>query len=91
MQECLTNARKHAPRSRVDVSLSGATADGVRLLVANDVTQVRGAIPGAKLGLVGITERAQMLGGTLDAGVRGGRFVVEAWLPWDHHHRRRTA
>ncbi len=91
VQECLTNARKHAPRSRVDVSLSGATADGVRLLVANDVTQVRGAIPGAKLGLVGITERAQMLGGTLDAGVRGGRFVVEAWLPWDHHHRRRTA
>lgn len=89
VQECLTNARKHAPRARIDLTLGGTPEDGVRLAVANDITQVRGRIPGASLGLVGVTERAHMLGGTLDAGARKGRFVVEAWLPWDDHHRRR--
>ena len=34
------------------------------------------------LRLLGISERAQMLGGRCDAGERGGRFVVDVWLPW---------
>lgn len=88
VQEALTNARKHAPRAAVDLALSGSPRDGISVRVGNDVTEVAATIPGAKLGLVGITERAQMLGGRLDAGVQGGRFVIDAWIPWNHDFRR---
>ncbi len=85
VQECLTNARKHAPESNVAVLVSGDPAHGVRLRVSNDITRIAGldaAIPGAKLGLVGINERVQMLGGTLTIDDTSGRFIVEAKLPW---------
>lgn len=87
LQECLTNARKHAPYATVEVRLAGSPRDGVSIRVANPITVVGGAgggagVPGARLGLVGISERAQMLGGRCDAGERGGRFVVDVWLPW---------
>ena len=88
VQECLTNARKHAPRALVRLELSGNRREGITLRCGNDLTDLSAAIPGSKLGLVGITERAQMLGGRLDAGVRGGRFEVEAWLPWETDFRR---
>ncbi len=88
VQECLTNARKHAPQAVVELALAGSPRDGVTIRVGNDLTGMTAAIPGAKLGLVGITERAQMLGGRLDAGVQGGRFVVQAWIPWSHDFRR---
>lgn len=88
VQECLTNARKHAPRAAVELVLAGSRRDGITVRVCNDITDVTASIPGAKLGLVGITERAQMLGGRLDAGAKGGRFIVEAWLPWDNDFRR---
>lgn len=90
VQECLTNARKHAPRAAVELVLSGGPREGITVRVSNDFTDVASAIPGAKLGLVGITERAQMLGGRLDAGARGGRFVVEAWLPTNTDFRRNS-
>ncbi|HHU39908.1 MAG TPA: histidine kinase [Propionibacterium sp.] len=88
VQECLTNARKHAPGEAVEVRLAGSPRDGISVRVGNGLAGASATIPGAKLGLVGITERAQMLGGRLDAGVQGGRFVVDAWLPWNHDFRR---
>ena len=88
VQECLTNARKHAPRALVELNLSGSPRTGIALRVTNDLTTAASAIPGAKLGLVGITERAEMLGGKLAAGNQGGRFVVDAWLPWNQDFRR---
>ena len=33
-------------------------------------------------GLVGLTERAELAGGTLRWQVRNGRFALEVWLPW---------
>ena len=74
--------------SSVTLELSGNRREGITLRCGNDLTDLSAAIPGSKLGLVGITERAQMLGGRLDAGVRGGRFEVEAWLPWETDFRR---
>ncbi|MDO5535004.1 MAG: histidine kinase [Propionibacteriaceae bacterium] len=88
VQECLTNARKHAQGALVELELSGGRREGISLRCSNLLTDPNLAIPGSKLGLVGVTERAQMLGGRLDAGVQGGRFVVDAWLPWDHDFRR---
>ena len=88
VQECLTNARKHAPRSTVRLELSGNRRVGITVRADNELTNPTASIPGSRLGLVGITERAQMLGGRLDAGAKGGRFIVEAWLPWDNDFRR---
>ncbi|MCZ2264917.1 sensor histidine kinase, partial [Isoptericola sp. QY 916] len=43
---------------------------------------------GTGTGLVGLRERATLLGGTLATGPSSGPdasrgFTVEAWLPWD--------
>lgn len=84
LQEALTNARKHAPGQEVRVRLAGAP--GERLLVesSNPVpVVVPRPAPGAGLGLVGVAERAQLLGGSLEHGVDAdGRFAVRVWLPW---------
>ncbi len=41
-----------------------------------------GADAGSGHGLVGMRERAALLGGTLDAGRVDGRFAVRAELPY---------
>ncbi|MFI1443965.1 sensor histidine kinase [Streptomyces fructofermentans] len=84
VQECLTNARKHAPGAEVAVAVSGAPGDGLTVTVGNpappgDVPHV----PGSGQGLIGLTERAMLAGGRLDHGPDGnGGFRVRAWLPW---------
>ena len=40
------------------------------------------ATPGSGLGLLGLTERAELIGGRLEHATSGGDFVVRAWLPW---------
>lgn len=85
VQESLTNARKHAPASAVDVELSGGPGDGVHIRVSNALP-VHGqpALTG-KLGLIGLAERTQMVGGSLRHTRDGGRFVLDAYLPWEAH------
>lgn len=78
VQECLTNAGKHAPGEKVDVLLDW-TDDVVRLRVANDSTSPVESPAG--FGLPGMSERVRVLGGTLDAGYADGRFTVNASLP----------
>ena len=80
LQEALTNVRRHAPGAPVDVELE-YRADVLRLCV-------RDHGPGAVApdldghGLLGMRERAIMVGGTLSAGpADDGGFAVEAELP----------
>ena len=80
LQEALTNVRRHAPGAAVEVSLEYAP-EALRL-------RVRDYGPGAESpdldghGLLGMRERAIMVGGTLNAGpADGGGFAVEAELP----------
>jgi signal transduction histidine kinase len=90
VQECLTNARKHAPGARARVSVdAGPDSDGtdaVRVTVRNGIPLRTDAGPlpqGAGLGLIGLTERAVLGGGELTYGRdRRGDFVVSARLPW---------
>ncbi|GAA3118506.1 sensor histidine kinase [Streptosporangium carneum] len=81
-QEGLTNARKHAAAARVDVTVAGGPGDGLTVEIRNPTT-VGQAIPGSGTGLIGLTERAELMGGRLDYGtcVDGG-FRLSAWLPW---------
>jgi signal transduction histidine kinase len=89
VQEALTNVLKHAgPGARAEVRL-GTDRRGVVLEVLDDgrgAAVLAGPDPadaGARgHGIVGMRERARLLGGTLDAGPRpGGGFRVVAHLP----------
>jgi signal transduction histidine kinase len=77
VQEALTNAARHGDgRVELDVRFGD---DALEVAVANPVAA--GAVPGDGHGLIGIRERATLLGGTLDAEAREDRFEVRACLP----------
>lgn len=88
VQEALTNVLKHSgPGTRAEVRLRGE-GDGLTIEVLDDgrgaaVRSMSGAhegLPGH--GIVGMRERAVLLGGGLDAGPRpGGGFRLTARLP----------
>jgi signal transduction histidine kinase len=85
VQESLTNARKHAPNTQVDVTVTGRPGDGLTVEVRNPL-RVGGATtrtPGAGFGLIGLAERANLARGRFEQGrTREGDFVVRMWLPW---------
>ena len=80
VQECLTNALRHAAATRVTVS-ARAVGGRLTLRVADDGRGAgAGPVPGS--GLSGMRERVALLGGTLStADAPGGGFVVAADLP----------
>ncbi|MFD5024290.1 sensor histidine kinase [Streptomyces sp. NPDC058373] len=84
VQECLTNARKHAPGAPVTVTLTGGPGDGLDVAVANAAPPGPvPPVPGSGQGLIGLTERAALAGGRLGHGpAPDGGFRVTAWLPW---------
>jgi signal transduction histidine kinase len=80
VQEALTNARRHAPGASVDVKL-GYEEDALRLRVSDDGPGPPAADTSGH-GLLGMQERATMVGGRLTTGPGDeGGFVVEAELP----------
>jgi signal transduction histidine kinase len=81
VQEALTNVLKHAgPGAHTEVRL-GTDRSGIVIEVLDD-GQGASVLPGAGHGIVGMRERALLLGGTLDARPRlGGGFRVVAHLP----------
>ncbi len=85
-QEALTNIRRHASPSRVQVSLE-YRKDAVALTVEdhgeNDIPLARSdtAAPTDGYGLAGMRERAELLGGKLLAEPTGDGFRVQLWLP----------
>lgn len=88
VQEALTNALKHAGVAHIEVTLS-CTGTELRLLVVDDgrVPPAQGSAGGGR-GIVGMTERAKVLGGRLAAGpAAGGGFRVEAVLPVEPEQR----
>ncbi len=81
-QESVTNALRHARNAtRIDV-LVGGEQDAVRLTVRDDGDQVHASNINAGYGVIGMTERAALLGGTLEAGPGPDHgWVVDAVLP----------
>lgn len=82
VQEGLTNARKHAPGSKVEVRLSGDPDSGLRIELRNPVNGRGAAIPGGGYGLLGLAERTSLVGGWTKHGIRDDVFQLEAWMPW---------
>ncbi|KUM79446.1 sensor histidine kinase [Streptomyces curacoi] len=82
IQEALSNALRHAPGSEVRVEISH-DFHGLHLGVVNSRPQRPGPpSPGAGHGLLGMRERAAMLGGHLIAApTQQGGFAVSAFLP----------
>ena len=81
-QEALTNVLRHSAADKVEISL--AYEDGETRLVVQD--RGRGApvtvgAPAGGYGLTGMRERAELLGGRLDAEPTADGYRVELWLP----------
>ncbi|MDR7277130.1 sensor histidine kinase [Catenuloplanes atrovinosus] len=81
-QESITNAQRHARlATRVEVDVIGSATD-VRLTVTDDGARVVPAAVRSGFGLIGMTERVALLGGTLSAGPNPDRgWSVRAVLP----------
>ncbi len=78
VQEALTNAAKHAPRSVLRLTVTSADATTV-VEAGNDTGLRRGT--GSRLGLVALRERVRLAGGTLRTTRGEGRFELVATLP----------
>ena len=83
-QEALTNARKHAAGATVGVALC-FTAGTVELSVDNTAAPASPVLAGtgAGYGLQGMRERIELVGGSLDAGPRGG--CGDGYTGWRVH------
>jgi signal transduction histidine kinase len=86
-QESITNAVRHARHvTRIVVSVRG-DADRVRLTVDDDGdTSAHDPRSSSGFGLIGMAERAKLLGGSLEAGPNRDRdrgWTVQAVLPKD--------
>lgn len=81
-QESLTNAVRHAQHPSGIVVRVAGEPDFVRLTVTDDGESVPSSRTSFGYGIVGMTERAALLGGTLDVGPGPDRgWVVDAVLP----------
>lgn len=94
VQEALVNVTKHAPpgtsctvnvgihRDRLEISVASALPGGTPRNVDPALS--------SRQGLIGIQERAQVLGGSAEAGAQGSTWTVRAQLPvdqrGDHDH-----
>ncbi|HEY8590261.1 MAG TPA: sensor histidine kinase [Naasia sp.] len=85
VQEALTNVVRHSGATTADVTLDD---DGraLRVAVTDDGAGSSVTEPGS--GLLGMRERAELLGGTISTGaLPGGGFRVEAVLPHEGQNR----
>ncbi|KAB2348844.1 sensor histidine kinase [Actinomadura rudentiformis] len=83
VQEGLTNARKHAPGSHVRVTVEAAGGAELTIEVANRLLPALAALdlPGSGAGLVGLRERVDLVGGTIEHGRTGDEFRLRVSLP----------
>jgi signal transduction histidine kinase len=82
VQEALTNVHKHAGDASTAVEVR-FLPDALEVAVRNGPSRTpAAALPGSGLGLAGLRERVELLGGSFEAGRRlDGGFAVSARLP----------
>jgi signal transduction histidine kinase len=86
VQEALTNISKHAPGAAATVQIA-PWGSGLSVAVRNGPSRDAPSatdLPGGGHGLIGLRERAELLGGGVSAAATpDGGFLVEALLPND--------
>jgi signal transduction histidine kinase len=90
VQEALTNVRKHAPGAHVAVTVHAgrAAGDGIVVAIEDHARTGPASMPrtgvadtGGGFGIRGMRERAELLGGSLEAGPSDRGWRVELRLP----------
>jgi signal transduction histidine kinase len=83
VQESLTNVLKHAGQALVTVDIDHVDGE-LHVAVRDDGRGASATSDGRGRGLLGMRERVDAVGGSLDAGPRvGGGFAVHARIPLD--------
>jgi signal transduction histidine kinase len=84
IQEGLTNVARHAGPVPVELSIHHTTHDvRLRILNPSGSSPSQGVIPSTGVGVIGMVERAEALGGTLRARpTPSGGFEVDATIPY---------
>ncbi|HEY3009727.1 MAG TPA: histidine kinase [Micromonosporaceae bacterium] len=88
LQEALTNVARHGD-GHASVAV-GYQPNAVEITVTNPTAASR-YTPGGTHGIVGMRERAALLGGRLEAEAHAGLFRLYAWLPDDHRAEETSA
>jgi len=94
VQEALTNVGRHAKAGRVDMSIR-SQADAVRMIIKDDgrsfnVEKVLNAKRSKRLGLLGMRERVDMVGGTFTVESAPGKgTTIQADIPMNHQIKKR--
>ena len=83
IQEALTNVARHAGAAATAISIQHGH-DEVQLSIANEAgDHPLASVPSTGVGIIGMAERAEALGGTLTAQLRAdGQFEVAATIPY---------
>jgi signal transduction histidine kinase len=80
LQEALTNAARHGTgAARIELAFGDAALE---LVVTNRAGDVRLRRSNGGHGLIGIRERATLLGGSVDTDRNNGTFRLRAVLPY---------
>jgi len=83
LQEALTNALRHRSGGSVDVTMSWYPGSVSVEIVNAAATERNSARDGLGHGIIGMRERAALVGGSLDIDPADGRFRVRARIPWE--------
>ncbi|GAA2688006.1 MULTISPECIES: histidine kinase [Actinosynnema] len=83
VQEELTNVRKHAPGATTSVRIERDGPDVLVTVANTHATRVSVPLPSARHGLVGLRERAELIGGSVHSGpTTDGGYEIRLRLPF---------
>lgn len=89
VQEILTNARRHAAGQPLTLEVTGSPSRGIIIDSSNPVeVGAASTSPSAETpraggkGLLGLSERVELLGGRIDVSSERGIFRIHVELPW---------
>lgn len=86
VREAITNCHRHAENATIVDVQAVESGDHIELTILDDGNAAAGTAPSTEarpqFGIVGMRERAEAIGGSLDAGpIRSGGWLVAAHLP----------
>ena len=82
IQEALTNVLRHSTDNTVALRIDGQPGEGIRLEFTNVRDKLQHFDGGSGTGLLGIKERAELIGGTAQEEYLPEHFRLTVRLPW---------